>query len=629
MKRFATLSWALLAAGLLPAAASAQAPTTMRTDAVWARATTETITLDGNLTEASWAQAESLDFVYGQRTGDPGSGYKDEGNGNAPLDPMMANVKFLVNGNQLYVAATVQDASIGGTEFNRFDGLLMKFRDSATRDGFIGDSPVLEYFYAWMARDGATTPGDVPQFLGPFGDRTNPDNVARWDAATSVVGTSNDDAGAPDTRYTMEMRFDLTVLGYDATQGVEQIGYTFSIYDVDGFFPFNDATFSSNRTWWQSGFGGGQNVGRVFASPSVTVTSGAVPGMPYDAVIGDGSGFPALTVDGALNEDIWDNIQGFDIRFNDPALRLTYPGMGALTSGQFQPDIDGDGGNPLPTVVDPANATVKWFHRGDRLYVGVDVRDAAISANDGAGADFWDGFRISLNDRVILEPGDNYLQPYAFDLHLDASGALVPEGALAALLMTNPGAASFATMLNGTVGNPTDTDTGYQIEMSLDLTAIGYPAGLGDRVLFAGANVFDYDALDDPTASYGSRAWYFREAGPDRAAAYAYLSPTLIVAGEAGPTGAAAFTLASASPNPFRSETTVRYSLPEAGRATVEVIDQLGRRVATVDAGAQAAGENATRVALNLPSGVYLFHVRLDGVSGVQTSPSGRFTVVR
>lgn len=631
MNRLATLLLATLVAAPLAPTARAQAPTTMRTDGIWARTTTETITLDGTLTEASWAQAESLNFTYGQRTGNPGSGYKDEGNANTPLDPMRANVKFLVSGNQLYVAATVQDASIGGTEFNRFDGLLMKFRDASTRDATVGDAPVGEYFYAWMAMDGATTPGALPQFLGQYGDRTNPANVSRWNAATSVVGTSNDDMGAPDTRYTMEMRFDLAVLGYDATRaGGEQIGYTFSIYDVDGFFPFNDATFSSNRTWWQSGFGFGPNVGRVFANPAVTVTSGALPGMPYDAVIREGSGFATPTVDGALNEAVWGNIRGFDIRFNDPALRLTYPGMGALTSGQFQPDIDGDGSNPLPTVVDPANATVKWFHRGDRLYVGVNVRDAALSARDGVGSDFWDGFRLSLNDRVALEPNDNYLLPYALDLHLNAAGALVPEGALAALLMANPGAVSFATTVNGTLNNSSDSDTGYQIEMSLDLKAIGYPAGLGDGVLFAGANVFDYDALDDPTASYGSRAWYFREAGPDRAAAYAYLSPDLVTAGEAGPgVQGSSIRLVGAQPNPARGATTLRYELPEAGTATVEVYDQLGRRVATVAAGAQAAGINAAEAALDLPSGIYLYRVRLAGATGALVSPAGRFTVVR
>ena len=33
-------------------------------DAVWARATTETITLDGKLNEASWTKADSIQITY-------------------------------------------------------------------------------------------------------------------------------------------------------------------------------------------------------------------------------------------------------------------------------------------------------------------------------------------------------------------------------------------------------------------------------------------------------------------------------------------------------------------------------------------------------------------------------------
>lgn len=627
MNRFVTAGLGLLVAGLAPAAQAQTMPTTMRTDAIWARATTETLTLDGMLNEASWATAESVRLTYGQRAGDPGSGYKDEGNGVAPQDPLVADVKFLVRGNQLYIGATVEDKSIGGVEFNRFDGFLMKFRDASARND-IGEAEVREYFYAWMATEGVAAPGALPQFMGPYGDRANTDNVARWDAATTVVGTTNDDATA-DTRYVMEMRFDLGVLGYDATQaGGDQIGFSFSVYDVDGFFPFNDAKFSSNRTWWESGFGFGPNVGRVFVDPAVTTTTTVLPGMPYDLIIANGGSFATPTVDGALDEPIWDQLTGFDIRFGDAALRQTYPGIGALTSGQYQPDIDGNGTNALPTVVDPADATVKWFYQGTRLYVGVDVRDAAISAND-TGLDFWDGFRLSLNDNVRLEPNDHYLFPHALDVRLNTAGQLVAEGGLAALLKDNPNAATFAATINGTLNNSADADTGYRIEMAIDLTALGYPADLSDRVLYAGANVFDYDLLDDPTASYGSRAWFFREAGPDRAAAYAYLNPMLMVAGEAGPGAATGLVLLGAAPNPTRGATTLHYRLPEAGRATIEVTDALGRRVAAVDAGAQAAGEQGVSAPLALPAGVYLYTVRLDGASGVQHRATGRFTVVR
>ncbi len=619
----------LLAALCLPALPAAAQPLSERSDAIWARATDDAITLDGVLDEAAWAEAESLTLIYGQRAGDPGSGYKDEGTGNDPLDPLMADVRFLISGGELYLGATVEDNSIGGTEFNRFDGFLMKFRDASARDATVGDAPVTEYFYAWMSFGKDPTPGADPAFLGPFGDRDNPANVARWDAATSVDGTSNDDS-SPDESYVMEMRFNLDSLGYDATASLEQIGFSFSVYDVDGFFPFNDAAFSSNRTWWQSGFGFGPNVGRVYADPAVTVDTAPLPGQAYDFVIVNGSESDAPTIDGALDEDIWDSLDGFDIRFGDPDLRETYPGIGALTSGQFQPDIDGDGSNDLPSVVDPADATVKWFHDGTRLYVGVDVRDAALSASDMAGPDFWDGFRLSLNHRAELEPNDNYLLPLPLSVRLNGDGELVAEEALAGFAADNPDAVDFAASIDGSVNDPGDPDAGYQIEMALDLDLFGYPMDLGDNVLFVGANLFDYDLLDDPTASYGSRAWFFREFGNDRAAAYAYLDPKPPVASEGGPGAAPELRLLGAAPNPFAGATTLRYALPEAGTVTVDVYDVLGRRVRSLDLGTQPEGATSLRLdAAGLAAGTYLYQVHLDGASGANASPVGKVTVVR
>ena len=625
MNRLATLSLAALA--LVPAASAQMQPTTMRSDAVWARATTETITLDGVLDEPGWSQAESIVLEYGERAGDPGSGYVAEQGQMPPPDPLMADVKFLVRGNQLYVGATVQDESIGGDGFPTFDGFLMKFREPAMRNDLIREALVTEYFYAWMGFGQPPVPGDTPKFLGPYGDRSVDANVARWDAASMVDGTANDDSDT-DESYTFEMRFDLDILGYDATQaGGDQVAFTFSVYDVDGFFPFNDAEFSVSRVWWQSPFGGEYGVGRVFVDPAVTVSSGALPGMPYDVTIAQGGLGETPTIDGQLDEPVWDRIEGFDIRFNDDDLRSTYPGVGALTSGQFQPEIDvtGDGnGDPRNDVVDPGDATVKWFYKGTTLYVGVDVRDAAISARDGGSPDFRDGFRLSLNDRVELQPNDHFLQPYNFDIYLDPNGdAVVGEE------LTGADPSTYAIGIDGSVNDAGGADTGYQIEFSIDLADYGYPADLGDRVLFVGATLYDYDLLDDPAASYGTRAWYFREGGADRAAAYAFLDPANPVAGEAGPDALGGIRLAGAAPNPFSTETTLRYALPEAGTASVVVFDLLGRRVAEAQPGAQAAGDNATGLRLALPAGVYVYRVDLDGASGQRYSATGRFTVVR
>jgi hypothetical protein len=96
-----------------------------RTDAIWARKTTEVITLDGVLNEPGWSKAESMVIRFGIDNGIPGSGWKIE-SGVLPNDSTVATIRLLVKDNQLYMGATVPDKSIGGSSlFNRFDGFLM------------------------------------------------------------------------------------------------------------------------------------------------------------------------------------------------------------------------------------------------------------------------------------------------------------------------------------------------------------------------------------------------------------------------------------------------------------------------------------------------------------------------
>ncbi len=85
-----------------------------REDVVWARSTAgETITLDGVLNEAAWAQAESIQVIYGVSGPLPSSGYRSEYQPEANTDSTRATVNFLINGNQLYLGFTIPDSSIG------------------------------------------------------------------------------------------------------------------------------------------------------------------------------------------------------------------------------------------------------------------------------------------------------------------------------------------------------------------------------------------------------------------------------------------------------------------------------------------------------------------------------------
>lgn len=85
------------------------------------------------------------------------------------------------------------------------------------------------------------------------------------------------------------------------------------------------------------------------------------------------------------------------------------------------------------------------------------------------------------------------------------------------------------------------------------------------------------------------------------------------VAGEPGPAGAATALLAPA-PNPTPGTTTLRVALAEAGEVDLAVYDLLGRRVATLAAGARPAGTTeATWDATGAPAGVYVARLRVGG----------------
>src|ERR1035437_9114001 len=179
---------------LIQSVVSAQYP--KRTDAIWARTVPAgTITLDGILNEPEWAKAESLVVVYGQSTGLPTSGWVTEpqSQGSAVTDPTHAVVKFLVQGNQLFLAFTIPDSSIGGTaDWAKWDGIIMSVKD---KSNISRPSSPVEYTYTWWL--GSPFPyqtpvvGGKPWFRGAYGNPTGntrtPEQIAAWEDRKSVV----------------------------------------------------------------------------------------------------------------------------------------------------------------------------------------------------------------------------------------------------------------------------------------------------------------------------------------------------------------------------------------------------------------------------------------------------------
>ncbi len=72
-------------------------------------------------------------------------------------------------------------------------------------------------------------------------------------------------------------------------------------------------------------------------------------------------------------------------------------------------------------------------------------------------------------------------------------------------------------------------------------------------------------------------------------------------------------------PNPFNPTTLIKYDLPKAGLVTLKVYDLLGREVATLINGNQAAGKYSVQFnASKLASGVYIYRIQSNNFSAVK-----------
>ncbi|HWP81486.1 MAG TPA: T9SS type A sorting domain-containing protein, partial [Bacteroidota bacterium] len=81
-----------------------------------------------------------------------------------------------------------------------------------------------------------------------------------------------------------------------------------------------------------------------------------------------------------------------------------------------------------------------------------------------------------------------------------------------------------------------------------------------------------------------------------------------------------AFTLHPNYPNPFNPSTSIEFTIPEDGFATLKVFNLLGQEVATLFEGEAVAGQIYQRTfdASQLPTGVYVSRLTSGGRSLIQ-----------
>lgn len=631
---------AMLVAGAVLASASPSLAQFQRYDSMWARSTNGApLTLDGYMNEPQWAQAESVLVRYPFDNGIPGSGWKDEG-GFPATDRTYAVFRFLTVGDQLWMAATVRDSSIGGSkDFNRFDGLLMSIKNHGN-----GSRPATpgEHFISWWIPTEASDPNPLavdhaPTMIGqwrdwPPGSPVTPTQLQAWDSRVTWLGKVNSDTTA-DVGYTVEMRCDMPLNGYDITrpQG-DIVEWNGTVYDIDWYWPLsNFFRFSVNRSWIQGPWGNASwyNSMKIHARPDVTVASGPVPAITPDLVVPNLGPRPAPTVDGALTESVWANAPSFDIRYDDAALRDAYPGVGPWRSGQYQAPVNGNGGTAY--VADPADATVKYFFKGTTLYLGFDVRDQVVQNHPLI--DRWDGFLLSINNRT-LRFADNNLRSHRLSFRVGPGGVLKPEDEMVRFRDTLGVAQAQLQLKPGTTVDTlgVDVDAGYTAEFAIDLTALGYAPDLGDRALYFGVDLLDGDSYSPITDSYGTRTWFFRQYENEDGPCVAFLDPNTYVTTGVGDDAAPRLALSGNFPNPFKRGTTIRYSLPASSQVELEVFDLQGRVVASRALGLQPAGAREVVVPqFTARSGVFLYRLRVrDGVTGADRGTlSGKMMVLQ
>ena len=242
-------------------------------------------------------------------------------------------------------------------------------------------SPPTEYLYSWWyAETGRTAAGGHAARLHRRLGRTAP-RLAAHPRADRRLGRGHR-GRRPDQRrstarrrgYTVEMRFNLTPMGYDVTQpDGDIVEWNISVYDMRLVLAHQRLAASAPTAC------GGRAPGatprwysevRIHARPDVTTAPGPVPAIGPELVdSGHRRGRP--TIDGELTEAVWSSpeVYSFDIRWDDDALRETYDGVGPYRSGQFQPH----GQRRRGLRPRSRRRHGEGLHRGDMLYMGFDV----------------------------------------------------------------------------------------------------------------------------------------------------------------------------------------------------------------------------------------------------------------
>ena len=214
-----------------------------------------------------------------------------------------------------------------------------------------------------------------------------------------------------------------------------------------------------------------------------------------------------ITLDGVLDEAVWDQAEQFQLVWGE---RAGAPGSGWRFHGNFN----------VAEPSDPIDANIRLLRKGNQLYVGASMADKSV----GGATGLWniDGLVIAINNRLNYEmnslAGDNffpgngtgeYILSWWHQADTTAAGLPTPDTAPRFHgLFGSPNnevskerpvesvdAWDAVTVVDGTSNDDTHgDDVGYVMEMRIDLAMLGYDADDPEgESIAASITVYDSD----------------------------------------------------------------------------------------------------------------------------------------